>query len=394
MRSADVAIIGGGAMGSSIAYHLRQDGFPGRVVVIERDPGYARASSALAMGGIRQQFGSAVNIQLVQRSIPFWREFDSRLSTPGRASRANFRQRGYLFLVSHDQAVIFEQRLKLQQSLGARVERLEIAGIARRLPDVVLDDIAFGVFGADDGYASPPEVLKSMRVGAIAAGAEFIAQEVVAIERGTDRLTGLVLASGERIAAPIVVDAAGPWAARVAKLAGLELPIEPQRQMLFRCALPERWPYRFPMVIDPTGVHWRHDDPDQAGDLDRIVVARTRADEPVGENFECDPNRWEEDFLPPLRHRLPRFRELRVIEAWAGLYEITPDHNALIGPHPALEGFLVAAGFSGHGLMMSPAVGKAISELIRLGRSETVDIAPLAVDRFARGAPLRDGAMI
>jgi glycine/D-amino acid oxidase-like deaminating enzyme len=191
-----------------------------------------------------------------------------------------------------------------------------------------------------------------------------------------------------------VVNAAGPWAARVARLAGLELPIEPQRQMLFRCALPERWPYRFPMVIDPTGVHWRHDDPDRAGNPDRIVVARTRADEPAGENFECDPSRWEQDFFPPLIHRLPRFRDLRVIEGWAGLYEITPDHNPMIGPHPALEGFLVAAGFSGHGLMMSPAVGKAMSELIRLGRFETVDVSPLAVDRFARGAPLRDGAMI
>jgi FAD-dependent oxidoreductase domain-containing protein 1 len=407
MNAADVVVIGGGVVGSSIAFHLIEDGFRGRVGVVERDSSYSRSSSHLAMGGIRQQFGSALNIQMVQHSIPFWRDFDRRMSVRGHGSRANFRQRGYLFLVGHDQASAFEQRMKLQLELGAKVERLESSELARRYPGVRLDDIAFGVMGAEDGYASPREVTKSFRFGAEAAGATFVEGEVTAIERseggGAARaanasapahVTGVVLASGERIVAPVVVDAAGPWAGAVARMAGIELPISPQRQHLFRCALPSPWPYRLPMMIDPSGVHWRHDDPDHVSDLDRIVVAYTRRDEPAGENFACDDSRWEREFAPPLLARMPGFRGLRVIEGWVGLYEMTPDHNPVIGEHPDLAGFCVAAGFSGHGLMMSPATGKVMSEIIREGRATSVDVTPLAADRFARGALFHDGAML
>jgi glycine/D-amino acid oxidase-like deaminating enzyme len=392
-HAADVLIIGGGVMGCSIAIHLREAGAE-RVTIVERDPTYAHASSYLAMGGIRQQFGSALNVRLVQLSLPFWRAFDERFSRPDAPIRANFRPRGYLFLASGDQAPAFERRFKLMKECGAAVEKLDRAAIARRLPDAFLDDIEFGVLGADDGYASPREVLKGMRAGAAAAGATFVTGEVTAIERAAGRATGVTLAGGARHAAGAIVCAAGAWSGRVAELAGLELPIRPQRQHLFRCALPAFWPYRFPMVIDPTGVHWRHDDPDHLSDLDRIVVARTYSDEPFGENFECDAARWERDFLPPLARRIPALAKSRVIEAWCGLYEVTPDHNPVIGAHPALAGFHVAAGFSGHGLMMSPAIGRVVSEIIRTGRATSADVSPLAADRFARGEVFQDGAMI
>ena len=407
-RTSDVVIVGGGVMGCSIALHLREAGVA-RVTVIERDSTYARASSFLAMGGIRQQFGSAVNVKLVQLSLPFWRAFDERFSKPGQEVRANFRPRGYLFLANQDQAEGFERRLKLMQGCGAVVEKLDRGELARRLPDAYLDDIVFGVLGRDDGYASPREVLKGMRAGAEAAGVEFVAGEVRGIDRegvsrvrteatgareSAGRVSGVLLASGERIGTRAVVNAAGAWAAAVARLVGIELPIQPQRQHLFRCALPEFWPYRFPMVIDPTGVHWRHDDPDHVSDLDRIVVARTYTDEPFGENFECDAARWERDFLPPLARRLPALKSVRVLEGWSGLYEVTPDHNPVLGAYPGLEGFFVAAGFSGHGLMMSPAIGRVLSEIIRTGRATSAEVAPLAADRFARGAVFQDGAMI
>ena len=393
MRAADVVIIGGGVMGSSIALHLMDARPEMRVTVLERDAAYVRASSALAMGGIRQQFSLAPSIALVQHSIPFWQRLDERVRAAGQESRANFRQRGYLFLASADQAAALEHRFKLQSSLGAHVEKLDRQEIARRLPDAHLDDIAFGIFGFDDGYASPREVLRSMRAAAASAGAQFIAGEAMGIERASDRVTAVMLTNGERLDAAAIVNAAGAWGAKVGQMAGVDLPIAPQRQHLFRCALPERWPYRFPMVVDPTGVHWRHDDPDHVSELDRIVVARTRADEPPGENFACDPSRWREDFLPPLVHRMPRFRDLRLIEGWVGLYEVTPDHNPLLGPCPELANFYVAAGFSGHGLMMSPAIGRVIADMI-LGRPAVIDVSVLAVDRFARGVPVDDGAMI
>jgi FAD-dependent oxidoreductase domain-containing protein 1 len=399
MTQADAVIIGGGVMGSSIAFHLIEDGFRGRIIVIERDSTYARASSRLAMGGIRQQFATAVNIQLVQHSIPFWRDFDRRMSVRGHVPRANFRPRGYLFLVARDQADAFERRLKLQIELGARVERISVAQIRERLPEAFLDDIAFGVIGRDDGYANPREVLKGFRAGAAAAGAEYIEAECLGIElaKGGDgrrHVTGARLSNGQNIETRAIVNAAGAWAANVGALAGLRLPIAPVRQHLFRCALPHAWSYRFPMVIDPSGVHWRHDDGDSGSDEDRIIVARTRHDETPGENFACDASRWETDFLPALIARMPEFRRLRMIEGWTGLYEMTPDHNPLIGEHPELGGFYIAAGFSGHGLMMSPAVGRAISELIREGRASSVDVTPLAADRFERGLRHEDPATL
>ena len=376
------------------AYHLRRDGFTGRVLVIERDASYARASSRLAMGGIRQQFSSAVNVGLVQWSVPFWKRFDETMSVGGHVARANFRQRGYLFLVDEPHEQAFRERLALQRELGVAVEQLTVGEIARLWPGLNLDDLCFGVFGPDDGYGDPREVLQGMRAGAIAAGAECVEDEVVAIRRERGRVIGVTLARGGNVDAPVVVNAAGAWAARVAALAGVELPVAPSRQHLFRAALPAPWPYRFPMVVDPAGVHWRHDDPDHHSDLDRIVVARTKLDEPSGENFELDAGRWERDFFPTLVSRMPRFRSLRLIEGWAGLYEMTPDHNPLLGEHAETPGLFVAAGFSGHGLMMSPATGKVMSELIRLGRADTVDVSPLAPDRFARGAPFYDGALI
>jgi glycine/D-amino acid oxidase-like deaminating enzyme len=166
------------------------------------------------------------------------------------------------------------------------------------------------------------------------------------------------------------------------------------RQMLFRATLPTMWPYRFPMVIDPGGVHWRHDDPITDGDRDSIIVAFTKWDEPVGENFAADERRWFTEFHPALVRRLPTFSRLTDVHGWAGLYEMTPDHNPVLGEHPALRGMVFASGFSGHGLMMSPATGKIVSEIVRTGCSTTFDVSIFAPDRFERGALVHDAATI
>jgi FAD-dependent oxidoreductase domain-containing protein 1 len=395
MSTADVVIVGGGVMGSSIGYHLRQDGFSGGIVIVERDDTYARASSNLAMGGIRQQFGSTVNIKLAQYSIAFYREFDTRMSRPGHTPRAWFRQRGYLFLVDGPSAERFERRYAILTARGARTRRLSVDEIRAMLPDLYVDDLVFGLIGPDDGYANPKEVLRGFRAAARAAGVAYLNGEVAVVRRDRDRVSGVTLASGERLDAPIVVNAAGPYAGTVAKRAGLDQPVEPVRQHLFRCALPRYWPYRWPMTIDPAGVHWRHDDPVEPGEPDRLILANTRLDEPAGENFSCDDTRWLGDFYPGLVRRVPAFKDVRLVEGWAGLYEMTPDHNPMIGEHPRLKGFFMANGFSGHGLMLAPATGKVLSELIRCGRSETVEeISDLSIDRFERGELFWDEAMI
>jgi sarcosine oxidase subunit beta len=166
------------------------------------------------------------------------------------------------------------------------------------------------------------------------------------------------------------------------------------RQHLFRLELDAPLESRIPMVFDPDGTHWRLDDPRTAAEPECLVIGRSRADEPSGENFECDRSRLDGEMLPTIARRHPALRIRSVAEAWTGLYEMTPDHNALLGEQPSLPGLIVAAGFSGHGLMMAPATGLAIAELIAEGESKTFEITPLAVDRFERGQPFVDGALV
>ena len=336
MATDRIVIVGGGVVGSSIAWHLRTGGFRGDVVVVERDPTYRRASSFLAMGGVRQQFGSAANIRLAPHSVRFYERFDSAMRTAEHQPRAWFRQRGYLFLANDDNAERFERRYARQRALGARVERLDVDAVRALVPDLAVDDIRFGIFGPDDGYANPREVLAGFRHAAAAAGATYVTGEVTRLRVSAGRVNGVTLDDGAALDARQVVNAAGPFAAGLAALADLHLPVTPVRQHLFRCALPHRWPHRFPVVVDPGGVHWRHDDPVAFGDPDRIIVARTKLDEPPGENFDCDQARWTTGFRPPLVARLPAFEAAELVEGWAGLYEMTPDHNPLLGEHPEL----------------------------------------------------------
>ncbi|MGH9385380.1 MAG: NAD(P)/FAD-dependent oxidoreductase [Vicinamibacterales bacterium] len=391
---ADVVIVGGGVVGSSAAWQLRQDGFSGRIIVIERDASYRRASSYLAMGGIRQQFCTPVTVQMVQFSVRLWKVFDQQLGTPESRPRAWFRQRGYLFLADAASASTLMKRFEEERRAGAHVQMLSVPELRDLVPGVVLDDIVFGVLGPEDGYANPREVLGGFRRAAAASDVEYRTDEVVGITREGHRVAGVRLASGLLISTRLVVNAAGPWAGQLAAMADLTVPVAPMRQVLFRCALPYTWPYRFPMLIDPGGVHWRHEDPIQPSDRDAITLAFTNWNERLGENFEPDEPRWSRDFYPAMVRRLPALEKVTDVTSWAGLYEMTPDHNPVFGFHPALDGLIFANGFSGHGLMMSPATGKIVSELVRLGRSETFDIRVFAPDRFERGALVHDAATI
>jgi FAD-dependent oxidoreductase domain-containing protein 1 len=393
LSRADVVIVGGSVVGSSAAWNLRRDGFAGRIVVLERDRSYARASAFLAMGGIRQQFCTPVTVQMVQHSVELWKAFDQQFATAEHTPRAWFRQRGYLFLADAGAAAATMHRFEAERRAGARVQLLSRDDVAALVPDLKLDDIVFGMLGPDDGYAAPREVLRGF-VHAAAKTTEYIEDEVIGIDVAGGAVTAVRLASGGTIETSIVVNAAGAWSGQVAQMAGLDVPVRPMRQMLFRAKLPRPWPYRFPMVIDPGGVHWRHDDPTEEDGPDRIIVAFTKWDEPEGENFAPAVERWTTEFWPALINRLPEFRALADVEGWAGLYEMTPDHNPVLGEHPRLRGLIFASGFSGHGLMMSPATGKIVSDIVRHGRSLTFDASIFAPDRFERGALIHDEATI
>ncbi len=396
-ETAAVVVIGGGVIGSSIASRLRQKLGDARVVVVERDPTYARASSWLATGGIRQQFESPLNVAMAQYGTAFYRRFDQLTAACGHRSRAWFRQRGYLFLADASNAEQMELRYAARKASGANVERWTPRQVAEHVDGLATDDLVLGLFGPDDGYLDPREVVTGMRAISEATGVEFVHGAVTAVARAAGRVSGVCVettAGTREIGAPVVVNAAGAYAAAAGRAAGLTLPVDPVRQHLFRLALADELPNRIPMIFDPDGTHWRLDDARSSGDDECLVIGRSRTDEPVGENFTCDRARLEQEMLPTLTRRFPAARVRSVVDGWSGLYEMTPDHNALLGEHPELPGFVVATGFSGHGLMMAPAAGLAVAELIVTGRSSTFDIAPLAVDRFARGQPLLDGALV
>ena len=237
------------------------------------------------MGGVRQQFGSAANIRLAQHSIRFYERFDTAMRTPDHQPRAWFRQRGYLFLANDDNADRFERRYERQRALGARVERLASTPSApscRIWPSTTSVSASSGRTTATPTRARcwPGSGTPRRRPGQPTSPARSRASG------GRGRVRGVTLDDGALLDARAVVNAAGPFAARLAALADVALPVEPVRQHLFRCALPCRWPHRFPVVVDPGGVHWRHDDPVAPGDPDRIIVARTKLDEPPGENFD------------------------------------------------------------------------------------------------------------
>jgi FAD-dependent oxidoreductase domain-containing protein 1 len=355
----DIVIIGGGVVGSSVAFNLLQDGFKGRVTVMERDSTYQFASSALAFGGVRQQFMSGINIRMVQYSLK------AIVGLP----ECGFCQRGYLFLGDDSNWEKLQRRHETQKSLGAECELLSVDEIRTRIPELRCDDLRGGLFGPKDGYVDPRATLRAFRNKAEQLGATYVSGEV----RKPDRDA-------------VYVIAAGAYSAEVAKTFGLDLPITPVRQQLFRCALPRPWAYEFPVVIDPGGTHWR------SYPNNEIVIAKTNPDEPPGFRFGGDPERFYQIVMPELVNRLPAFAGLSLISGWGGLYEMTPDHNGIIDK--VSDNVYIAAGFSGHGLMMSAATGKLMSEMVLTGRFKTLDASALSLGRFARNQLLWDESMI
>ncbi len=383
---AGVVIVGGGVVGSSIAYHLGEARYPDRVVVLERDPTYKFASSRLAFGGIRQQFCSEVNVRMAQRSVPFYKRFDEAMAVEGRPAAGKFRQRGYLFLADAGNAQRLDRRFSVMRALGVAVQRLAVSQILRLVPELQVSDIAFALFGPEDGYGDSPAILAGFRAKAESLGAEFLTDEIESVETAGGRLSAVRCAGHGRIETERLVCAAGAYAAKVGHLAGIKIPVRPVRQQLVRAALPRPWDYEFPVVIDPTGVHWR------SAEGNMIVIAKTEGEEPEGLNFAPDPDRFQK-LHPVLSRRVPEFARLEPVSAWAGLYEMTADHNAILGPHPDLPGFFLACGFSGHGLMMAPATGEVLAEMLT-GRPTSIDVSPLSAARFQTGALFCDEAMI
>jgi sarcosine oxidase subunit beta len=385
MQSADVVIIGGGIVGSSIAYQLTRAGCR-NVLVLERETHQGKGSTGKSMGGVRAQFSTPVNIRMSLYSIPFFRAFDEALGHP-----SGYRAQGYLFVATHERHLRYlRTNYELQVVLGLKtVELLKAEDVIRLVPQLRADDIVGGSFCSTDGFVDPHSVMTGFMLRSIDNGARLIRNaEVTAIERDAKGVSG-VRTANESIATRTVVNAAGAWASLVAKLVDLDLPVEPLRRMLVPTEPFNKIAPSAPMVVDmTTGFHFR---PEGLG----LLLAWNDPEETPGFKTNFDPA-FVEKILTRGVDRVPCLEEAEVNpkRAWAGLYEMTPDHHPILGPAPGVPGMFLANGFSGHGVMHSPATGKITADLILKGASDLVDTRLLNFERFAEGRLLEETAVL
>ena len=386
--SADVVIVGGGGVGSSIAYHLtaRPD-FAGKVVVVERDPSYATASTALSAGGVRQQFSTPENIRLSLYGAHFIRDIGRLLEVDGDRPNINFIEGGYLFLASPSGVPVLEANHALQKAEGADNTLLDVHALKARFPWIVTDGLALGSLGLSmEGWFDPYGLLQGLKRKARARGVTYVTGEVVGLERSGARIEAVKLASGERIAGKWIVNAAGPHAGKLAAMAGLDLPVVPKKRFVYVFDCRDKLEPRVPLLIEPSGVWCRTEGAGYIGG-----VSPPEDQDPDCTDLEISYDFWEEIVWPALAERVPAFEAVKLQRAWAGHYDYnTLDQNGIIGPHPDVPNFLLANGFSGHGIQQAPATGRAIAELICDGRFTTIDLARFGYQRIRDAKPLTE----
>jgi len=383
--TADVVIAGAGIVGSSIAYHLTEQGCT-NIVVLEREPHTGKGSTGKSMGGVRAQFATGVNIRMSLYSIPFYARFDEMLGYP-----SGYRPQGYLFMATTPAHLDYlRANIIRQQSLGLEnvrlVSREDIVGVC---PQLRADDIPGGSFCPTDGFVDPYSVMNGFMQKAIERGVKLMrSAEVTGVDVEQGRVARVRTTAGD-IETRVLVNAAGAWAAGVAAMAGIHLPVTPLRRMLVPTEPFEGLSHELPMIIDmSTGFHFR---PEGAG----FLLAWNDPDETPGFKTNFEPA-FIEKILTRAVDRVPVFEEAPVNprRAWAGLYEMSPDHHAILGPVPGVVGFYLANGFSGHGVMHSPATGRVLADLILKGSTDIVDAAAFSITRFAEGRELHETAVL
>jgi FAD-dependent oxidoreductase domain-containing protein 1 len=386
----DIVVIGGGIIGSSISYNLVNDGFDGDILVIEKDPTYEFASSTLSAGGVREQFSLPENIKISQISINIFETFDEVMEVNGEPAHAEFKQRGYLFLANESNLPAIKKNYTTQKDLGAHVSLISIDEIKKLIPHINTDDLVSGCLGARDGYLDPYGILQGYVKKGKNLGIGYLSEEVTGINVKNERVEGVITNKGTRIQCKIIVNAAGPYAALVGKMAGIDLPVEPVRKMAFVFDPHIKFDYDLPLVVDTDGIlYFRH----ETGKT--ILTGRSIPDEKPGFNFEWDRDYYMDVVWPQVAKRVPSFDTVKLIRGWAGLYAMNKaDGNAIIGQFGEVQGFYGAVGFSGHGLQQAPAIGKCMSELIQFGKYQTIDLSRFSFDRFKTGNLVFEEEMI
>lgn len=377
-QSADVVIIGGGVMGASTAYHLARRGCS-NIVLLEKGPFLGMEATGKCAGGIRYQFSTEINVRLSQLSLPMLQRFEEELG-----QNIDLRWPGYLFLLDNPaDLATFQRNVAMQNRLGVPSQIITRDAAQALAPLLQMDDILAAAWHAGDGLADPNGVVQGYAAGARRLGAQvFTGVAAIGIQIEHGRVVGVVTPQGT-IAAPAVVNAAGPWAGQVAALAGVDLPITPlRRQIVVTTPLPDV-PADFPFVIDFSRSLYFH------REGQGILTGQSNPHEQPGFDQSVD-HAWTEQHLELATWRFPLLAQAGLLREWAGLYEVTPDAHPVIDGLQNPAGFYIAAGFSGHGFMHGPATGLLVAELILDGWAHSLNIHQLRFSRFAEGDLIRE----
>lgn len=392
----DVVIIGGAMLGSSTAWFLSDNAdFNGSVLVIERDPSYEFAATSLSNSCIRQQFSSELNVRISQFGAEFIQNLPRFMGEAAEAPHLKIQSYGYMYLADTEAfANVLRSSHQVQVAAGAATRLMSPNEIKAAYPFYAVDDLTLGSINTiNEGYFDGITVFDCFRRQARERGVEYVANEVVAISRNAagTRVESVTLKSGEIIGCGQLVNASGTRGAQVARMAGIEIPIEPRKRYTWVFTAEQPLEQVLPLTIDPSGVHVRQD-----GKASYMAGGHADHDPAVAfDDFEMDHALWQDHIWPTIATRIPQFEAIKVQREWAGQYDFNLlDQNAIVGPHIRVENFIFLNGFSGHGLQQSPAMGRASAEWLTYGAYRTLDMSPLGFGRIARNEPYLEKAII
>lgn len=390
-NKSNISIIGGGAIGSSIAYFLATADPTVSITVFERDPTYTYSSSTLSAASIRQQFSTSLSIQMSQFGIDFFRNIGNHLEVNGIKPVIDLYEGGYLFLATANELPCMLANYELYKKHRVDVELLDPSRLHARFPWLHTDDLAAGSLGlSGEGWFDGYSLVQSLKKKAQSLGVIYLTEDITELVRNKSNISHVVASGGKRYPCDLVVNAAGAWSRKIAQMADIELPVFARRRSVFNFSSNAQL-NSCPLLVDPSGVYFRSEgnhficgaSPRPENDLDDLPLD------------QVDHALFDEVIWPTLAHRVPQFEALRVKNFWSGYYEYnTLDQNAIIGLHPDLDNFIFANGYSGHGIQHSPATGRGVSELILHNRYLTLDLSPFGFPRILENHPMLEQNVI
>ena len=384
----DIVIIGGGIIGSSVAYHLARDGRAGTIAVIERDMTYSEAATPRGSGGIRQLFSLPENIEMARYGLDFYKKFDQTMSSKGDQISISFRRQGYLFVSDAGNEKVMEQNFHNQQKMGVKAQLLDNTNLEQLFPSIYNNDVKLAVYSPDDAWIDAYSALNGFKSKARELGVTYVSEEISSANIQNKKIKSLKCEEGPTVRGEVFILATGAWSGEIAKYFDVNIPVEPmsRESYFFRC---DKEIEPLPFIKTETDLAFRPEGNGFTGGMPDWSVKG-------GWNWELSPTRFEDTVWPSLAHRIPAMKTIKLERSWRGHYARNNlDYNAIIGPWAANpHNLLIATGFSGHGIMHAPATGLAISELVLEGRYKTIDLTRFGTERVLAEKPYRESGIV